>query len=314
MGYDVLVLGSLVMDRKYFAVGSLGGAAPVWGVQRHHGGVGRNIAVNTARLGARTAFAGLSGYGRDAADLEAELTGLGVRPLHLLRTEDGTGHWDALLDEGGRQITSRIALPDPAAGRDLAGPALAGTVAAAKAVAAEGGLDEELLTWLSREAGKHGTPVVGLPTRQRDFGPRAHLLPLYDVLLLNAREGQALTGRPGTPAEQARRLLGRGPRVVVVTAGADGAAVASAEQPEPLTLPAEAGPCADDTGAGDALASAFLVHLVRGASPKAALALGLRAARLTIACRQNTCRTLATDPALTARRTGRWTPPGERAS
>ncbi|GHG93772.1 carbohydrate kinase family protein [Streptomyces lanatus] len=314
MGYDVLVLGSLVMDRKYFATGTLGGTAPVWDVQRHHGGVGRNIAVNTARLGARTAFAGLSGHGRDAAELEAELTALGVRPLHVLRTPDGIGRWDVLLDADGQQITSRIALPDPAAARPLAGPALAATVAAAGAVLAEGGLDEDLLTWLSREAGKGGTLMCCLPTRQRDFGPRAHLLPLYDVLLLNAREALALTGEAGTPAEQARRLLGHGPRVVVVTAGADGAAVASAEEPTALALPAETGPCTDDTGAGDALASAFVVHLVRGASPRAALALGLRAARLTIGCGQSTCRTLATDPALTARRTGRWTPPGARAS
>lgn len=310
----MLVLGSLVIDRKYFATGTLGRTDPVWGVQRHHGGVGRNIAVNTARLGARTVFAGLSGIGQDAVDLEAELTSLGVRPLHVRRTDDGIGRWDVLLDERGRQITCRIALPDPAAARPLAGPVLAGTVSAAKAVVAEGGLDEDLLTWLSREARRSGTPMCCLPTRQRDFGPRAHLLPLYDVLLLNTREAQALTGLPGTPVEQARRLLGRGPRVVVVTAGADGAAVASTEQPVPLALPAEAGPCTDDTGAGDALASAFIVHLVRGASPKAALALGLRAARLTIGCRQSTCRTLATDPVLTVRRTRRWTPPGTRAS
>ncbi|MFE9018931.1 carbohydrate kinase family protein [Streptomyces sp. NPDC007808] len=314
MGYDVLVLGSLVMDRKYFATGMLGGAEPVWGVQRHHGGVGRNIAVNTARLGARTAFAGLSGSGQDATDLEEELTALGVRPLHVLRTDDGIGRWDVLLDERGRQITSRVALPDPAAARPLAGPGLAGTVAAAKTVVAEGGLDEDLLVWLSRQARANGTPMCGLPTRQRDFGPRTGLLPLYDVLVLNAREAQALTGAPGTPGEQARRLLGQGPRVVVVTAGAAGAAVACAQQPVPLTLPAEEGPCTDDTGAGDALASAFVVGLVRGASPRAALALGLRAARLTIGCRQSTCRSLATDPLLTARRTGRWTPPGARAS
>lgn len=310
----MLVMGSLVMDRKYFSTGTMGGADPVWGVQRHHGGVGRNIAVNSARLGARTVFAGLSGFGRDAVDLEAELTVLGVRPLHVLRTDDGIGHWDVLLDERGRQITSRITLPDPATARPLAGPELAGTVAAAKAVVTEGGLDEDLLTWLSRAARAKGIAMCGLPTRQQDFGPRAHLLPLYDVLLLNNREAQTLTGLPGTPAEQARRLLERGPRVVVVTAGADGAAVASTEQPVPLALPAEAGPCTDDTGAGDALASAFVVHLVRGASPGAALALGLRAARLTIGCGQSTCRTLATDPALTARRTGRWTPPGARAS
>ncbi|WP_328332149.1 MULTISPECIES: PfkB family carbohydrate kinase [unclassified Streptomyces] len=312
MDCDVLVLGSLVMDRKYFAAGGLGPADTVWGVQRHPGGVGRNIAVNTARLGARTVFAGLSGSGPDAAVLEAELTDLGIR-LHVLRTTDGIGTFDVLLDERGRQITSRIELPDPAGGRTLAGPHLAGTIAAAQAVVAEGGLDGDLLTWVSRRARKHAVPMVCLPTRQRDLGPRTRLLPLYDVLVLNAREAQALTGQPGSAVEQARRLLGLGLRLVVVTAGADGAAVASAGRPTPLALPAEAGPCNDDTGAGDALASAFVTHLVRGARPGAALALGLRAARRTIGCPQSTCRSLATDPVLTARRTGPWTPPGARA-
>jgi ribokinase len=311
--YDVLVMGSLVMDRKYFSAGTLGRTRPVWEVQRHHGGVGRNVAVNTARLGARTVFAGLSGTGRDAADLEAELAGLGVE-LQVLRTAGGIGRWDVLLDERGRLVNSRVTVPDPAAAGPLAGPALAGTVAAAKAVVAEGGLDEDLLTWLSREAGKHSVPMCCLPTRQRDVGPRARLLPLYDLLVLNAEEAQALTGDSGTPAEQARRLLGCGPSVVVVTAGADGVAVACTEQPVAMTVPAEAGPCVDDTGAGDALASAFVVGLLRGAGPRAALALGLRAARLTIGCRQSTCRSLATDPVLTACRTGRWTPPGARAS
>ncbi|MER5473912.1 carbohydrate kinase family protein [Streptomyces sp. NPDC002685] len=288
---DVVVLGSLVMDRKYFAAGTFAAALPVWGVQRQHGGVGRNVAVNTARLGGRTAFAGLSGFGQDAVDLEAELSGLGVH-LEVLRTAAGIGRFDVLLDERGRQITSTIELPDPAAAKALCGPDLGAVIGRAKAVVAEGGLDEDVLAWVSREARRNAIPMCCMPTRQADFGPRAQLLGLYDVLVLNAKEAAALTGRPGEPAEQAERLLLRGPRVVVVTAGADGAAVASAERPTAVTLPAEAGPCTDDTGAGDALASAFLLALVNGASPRAALTRGLRAARLTIGCRESTCQAL----------------------
>ncbi|MCX5008341.1 carbohydrate kinase family protein [Streptomyces sp. NBC_00638] len=288
---DVVVLGSLVMDRKYFAAGTFAAALPVWGVQRQHGGVGRNVAVNTARLGGRTAFAGLSGFGPDAVDLETELSALGVH-LEVLRTEAGIGRFDVLLDERGRQITSTIELPDPASAKSLCGPALAAVIGRAKAVVAEGGLDEDVLAWVSREARRHAIPMCCMPTRQADFGPRGHLLGLYDVLVLNVKEAAALTGRPGDAAEQAERLLVRGPRVVVVTSGADGAAVASAERPAAVMVPAEAGPCADDTGAGDALASAFLLALVDGASPRAALARGLRAARLTIGCRESTCRAL----------------------
>ncbi|MEL3945698.1 carbohydrate kinase family protein [Streptomyces sp. LNU-CPARS28] len=302
---DIVVMGSLVMDRKYFSAGTHTAAAgrrtqAVWSVERHHGGVGRNVAVNLARLGARPTFVGLSGFGPDAEALEDELTRLGVR-LQVLRTDGGVGRFDVTLDGLRRQITSRIALPDPAVATALRGPALGTRVARARAVVAEGGLDEDLLTWTSRQARRHGTLMCCMPTRQADFGPRPHLLPLYDVLLLNAREARHLLCRAGTPAEQAARLRHLGPRVVVVTSGADGAAVASAEHDEVLFLPAEPGACADDTGAGDALAAAFVLGLSTGASPRAALAQGLRAARVTIGCRQSTCRAVSAAAGLKAR-------------
>jgi ribokinase len=54
--------------------------------------------------------------------------------------------------------------------------------------------------------------------------------------------------------------------------------------------------CTDDTGAGDALASALVGALVAGRAPRDALAHGLSAARVTIACPQSTCHSLS--PAL----------------
>lgn len=302
---EIVVMGSLVMDRKYFSAGTHTSAAggrtqAVWSVERHHGGVGRNVAVNLARLGARPTFVGLSGFGPDAGELEDELTGLGVR-LQVLRTAHGVGRFDVTLDGLRRQIASRIVLPDPAAAAALRGTTLDTRIARAQAVIAEGGLDEELLAWTSRQARRHGTPVCCMPTRQADFGPRAHLLPLYDVLLLNAREARNLLGRTGTPAEQATRLRHLGPRTVVVTAGAAGAAVACAAYDDAVLLPAEHGVCADDTGAGDALASAFVLGLSTGASPRGALAQGLRAARVTIGCRQSTCRAVSAATAVKVR-------------
>ncbi|GHC68683.1 PfkB family carbohydrate kinase [Streptomyces flavofungini] len=124
---EIVVMGSLVMDRKYFSAGTHTSAAggrtqAVWSVERHHGGVGRNVAVNLARLGARPAFVGLSGFGPDAGKLEDELTRLGVR-LQVLRTAHGIGRFDVTLDGLRRQLASRIALPDPAAAVALRGPA-----------------------------------------------------------------------------------------------------------------------------------------------------------------------------------------------
>ncbi|MGY0064714.1 carbohydrate kinase family protein [Streptomyces sp. LZ34] len=293
------------MDRKFFAAGvferGAGSGETVWSMERHHGGVGRNIATNAARLGHPVTFAGLSGFGADAAELEGALTRVGVA-LHVRRAADGVGRFDVTLDAHGSQLASRIALPDPALGKALRGPELAARIATAGAVVMEGGLDEDLLVWVSEQARRHAVPVCCLPTRQADFGPRAHLLPRYDVLVLNAKEAGALLGQdpgaPARPAEQAGLLLRRGPRVVVVTDAARGAAVATAADAArgAVHLPAEPGVCTDDTGAGDALASAFVVALVAGQAPRDALAHGLRAARVTIACPQSTCHSLS--PAL----------------
>ncbi|MDX3227858.1 carbohydrate kinase family protein [Streptomyces sp. ME19-01-6] len=299
----ILVLGSLVMDRKVFAAGQFergaGRGETVWSMERHHGGVGRNVATNAARLGHPVTFAGLSGFGADAAELEGALARLGVA-LHVRRVADGVGRFDVTLDAHGSQISSSIALPDPALGKALRGPELAARIATAGAVVMEGGLDEDLLVWVSQQARQHAVPVCCLPTRQADFGPRAHLLSRYDVLVLNTKEAGALLGQgpgaPARPAERAGQLLRRGPGVVVVTDAARGAALATATDPRPVHLPAEPGVCTDDTGAGDALASAFVVALVAGQTPRDALAHGLRAARVTIACPQSTCHSLS--PAL----------------
>ncbi|MFI0731424.1 PfkB family carbohydrate kinase [Streptomyces sp. NPDC021225] len=296
----ILVLGSLAMDRKFFAAGLFGrGAArgeTVWAVERHHGGIGRNIATNAARLGLPVTFVGLSGFGPDAAELEGALSRLGV-VLHLRRAAEGVGRFDVTLDTNGSQLSARIALPDPALGKALCGPELARSIATAGAVVMEGGLDEDLMVWVSEQARRHAVPVCCLPTRQADFGPRAHLLPRYDVLVLNAKEARTLLGQdpgaPARPAEQAGLLLRRGPEVVVVTDAARGAALATATGPGPVHLPAEPGVCTDDTGAGDALASAFVVALVNGETPREALAQGLRAARVTIECPQTTCHSLS---------------------
>ncbi|MDF3291661.1 carbohydrate kinase family protein [Streptomyces silvisoli] len=292
----IVVIGSLAVDRKSFASGTYrcgsgsGGSGTVWGRERHHGGVGRNAAVNLARLGCRVSFCGLTGPGADAAALEAELTELGVLLL-LRRIANGVGRFEVFLGPGGALLSSGIRLPDPAETRHLCDPALAERIAGADAVVVEGGLDPRLLRWVSGQARRHGTTVCCLPTRLRDLGARRELLPAFDVLVLNEAEATAILGAPRPDAtELAAALTDLGPGTVVVTRGARGAVLAG---PEVVRLPAQPGPCVDDTGAGDALASAFIAAAVRGQNPVDALREGLRAARVTINCRNTTCRSLS---------------------
>ncbi|MEM6439033.1 MAG: PfkB family carbohydrate kinase, partial [Pseudomonadota bacterium] len=93
----------------------------------------------------------------------------------------------------------------------------------------------------------------------------------------NQAEANALTQNPFTePSSAAAALLALGVREAVVTDGPAAAAVAHAEGEHALSPPLDIG--ARATGAGDALAAAYLHRRLRGDPPERALAAGLAAA------------------------------------
>lgn len=100
-----------------------------------------------------------------------------------------------------------------------------------------------------------------------------------DVVFVSLEEAELVFGAEG-PAEVARALMS-GPAEIVVTLG-DGGAVAFVNGSE---LRASAPPVevVDATGAGDALAGAYLAERVAGASAERALARAVTAA--TLSCR-----------------------------
>ncbi|HUZ82640.1 MAG TPA: ribokinase [Gaiellaceae bacterium] len=100
--------------------------------------------------------------------------------------------------------------------------------------------------------------------------PAAHDLPREayeqaDVLCPNESETAVLLGRPipsGEELDAARELRARGPGAVVLTLGARGCVIASAD--EERHLPAEPVEALDTTGAGDAFVGALACFLARG--------------------------------------------------
>jgi len=94
------------------------------------------------------------------------------------------------------------------------------------------------------------------------------LLRLCDFCVPNETETESLTGRAVTTVEEAatagRILLGRGPRVVIITLGARGALVLDAGAPE--YVPSIRVDAVDPTGAGDAFIGSLAVFLGEGAS------------------------------------------------
>jgi len=110
----------------------------------------------------------------------------------------------------------------------------------------------------------------------------AQLLAVTDVLVPNEHEAAVLAGREGSPADLAGLLARELPvRIVVVTAGSEGAFVAVEDGTvEQVAAPSVA--VVDTTGAGDAFIGAFASRLQQRWSTMDAAAFGVRAASVSV--------------------------------
>jgi len=104
-----------------------------------------------------------------------------------------------------------------------------------------------------------------------------------DVVFISAEEAELLLET--SAIEEVRGALGHGPSELVVTLGANGAAIAAGG--EVLTIRAPTVDPVDAAGAGDALAGAYLAARIRGLDPEPALRRGVAAAALS--CRAFGC-------------------------
>jgi ribokinase len=130
------------------------------------------------------------------------------------------------------------------------------------------------------EASKASGATIVLNATPEAIGARP-FLDTIDVLVVNETEAEDLLGYPviaenGEAAALALAALG--PRTVVVTLGAAGAAVAHDGRTE--SLPAPQVKVVDTTGAGDAFCGAFAAELARGLDPFTAARTGVVAGSL----------------------------------
>ena len=104
-----------------------------------------------------------------------------------------------------------------------------------------------------------------------------------DVVFISAEDAELLLET--SAIEEVREALGHDPSELVVTLGANGAAIAAGS--EVLTIRAPAVDAVDAAGAGDALAGAYLAARIRGLDAEPALRRGVAAAALS--CRAFGC-------------------------
>ncbi|MEU8572570.1 ribokinase [Streptomyces asoensis] len=279
--HDLLVVGSANADLVIGVERRPAAGETVLGsdLAVHPGGKGANQAVAAARLGARTALlarVGDDAYGRLLLDSQRAA---GVDTAGVLEGGAPTGVALITVDPSG----DNSIVVSPGANGHLTPAdvrAAAGLVRASRVVSAQLEIPLETVVEVVRSLAP-GSRFVLNPSPPRPLP--AEVLAACDPLIVNEHEAAVILGeeRSGAgPEDWARTLLARGPRSVVVTLGAQGALVASAEGVARVpSVPVDA---VDTTGAGDSFTAALAWRLGTGSSLAGAAAYAARVGAVAV--------------------------------
>ncbi|MCX4608962.1 ribokinase [Streptomyces mirabilis] len=257
--YDLLVVGSANAD---LVIGVERRPAPgetVLGSDLvvHPGGKGANQAVAAGRLGARTALlarVGDDAHGRllldsqRAAGVDTAGVLVGGAPTGVaLITVDPSGDNSIVVSPG---ANGRLTPEDVRSAGNL--------LAASRVVSAQLEIPLETVVEVVRNLAP-GSRFVLNPSPPRALP--AEVLAACDPLIVNEHEARVIvdTDLGDPPEDWASALLALGPRSVVITLGARGALVASADGA--ARVPSVKVETVDTTGAGDAFTAALAWRL-----------------------------------------------------
>jgi len=266
----VTVLGSLNMDISVTVPRLPGPGATVLGSAARFtpGGKGANQAVAAARLGADVRLAGCVGDDDFGRRLLAALRAEGI-DADAVRTVASvpTGLAMIAVDDDGENLITvapganhQVGSPEVAAAARQPGDIL---VISAEIPAAA----------ITQALGQPGPIIFNLAPAPENPAETARLVTAggnrLDWLVVNESEAGAVLGRPVSglagAALAAADLTATGPRRAVVTAGAHGAALASADGPRSAeVIEGFAVHAVDTVGAGDTFVGALAVALAAG--------------------------------------------------
>jgi ribokinase len=260
----VTVFGSLNMDISVTVPGLPGPGATVVGSAARFspGGKGANQAVAAARLGADVRMVGCVGdddFGRQLlAALHAE--GIDASAVRIV-PEVPTGLAMIAVDAHGENLITVAA----GANHHVGPPDVAAADAADRDILVVSA--EIPVPAIIGVLAQPGPAILNLAPAPEDAAALvATVGPGLDWLVVNESEAAAVLGHPvDGPADAALAaagLIGHGPRHAVVTAGASGATLASADGP--FTIEGFRVPAVDTVGAGDTFVGALAVALAAG--------------------------------------------------
>lgn len=268
-GPHIVVAGSINMDlvARVLRLPAPGETLSATRWETIPGGKGANQAVAAARMGARVSMIGRVGNDDHGGTLLRGLKDAGVNVRHIAREPLlGSGLAMITVDaQGQNTIVTHAGANTALQPRDI--DAAWDSLGDAEALILQFESPAPTVLRAAERAMEQGMPVLfnASPT------PPAHLagelLKRTTILVLNAAEANVLTGvivRNRRDAESAaEKLIERGPQGVVITLGAQGALVMSADQPVNY-LRAPLVKAVDTTAAGDTYIGTLGVCLCEG--------------------------------------------------
>jgi ribokinase len=243
------------------------------------GGKGGNQAMAAARHGAEVELVGCLGDDAFGVRLRGRLVAAGVGLAHVRTVAQGSGMSVAIQQGSG----DYAAIVVSGANREIDEArvaASAATIAASRVLLLQHEVPEAANAAAARLAREHGVTVILNAAPARPVGSLAGGV---DILVVNAIEAEMLGSARADDLESAAaasRELRRLAPAVIVTAGAAGVAVASAD--ETMTVPAHQVQRAETHGAGDVFVGALAARLAAAAPLSDALRYANAAAALHV--------------------------------
>ncbi len=270
----IIVVGGANLDIKSRIAGKSipGTSNPGW-TETSPGGVGRNIAENLARLGAKVGLLTLIGDDSTGDRLRRNARAVGIDTSLMLRRKGSTGTYSVTLDAAGEMLigVSDMRLVDAMKPGDITQNRQA--LAAADLLVADGNLPLTCLKALLLIAKRAEVPLVlepvSVPKAKRLKPLLQEGLPIA-ALTPNRDELAELTGlavkNERDLARAAARLHELGVTHVLVGLGPDGCFLSSADEGQHVIPARKRSAIKDVTGGGDAMVASLAHGLASGAT------------------------------------------------
>jgi pseudouridine kinase len=293
----VSVIGTVFVDCKGFAKQTyLPQGRNLGSIQFVHGGVGRNVVENMARLDLNTAFVSTIDNSGLGIEIKQRLQDVQVDTEFLRQANEGMGMWLAVLDEAGDLAGSISQMPDLASLQSVIAESGQAIVERSSHVVLELDLNEQISSNVMAMAARLHKPVYGIPGNLDVVLKNRGLLNNLECFICNDVEAERLLGKSLgnlSTDEMLQELVSfvdaAGMRSMVITLGENGSLYYDSDTKQKGHQPVFPVQLVDSSGAGDAFFSGTVMGLVRGCSLGEAVICGTKVAGWTIESQENNC-------------------------